>query len=268
MQRAARARARASPASSRPRSASRSTRCRAPTSCAATRASISPRRWSRRAKSAATSTISSGSTSDRLFFLHRRRRRARDCRRASSWRSARRCTRARCCATADADIGALHARSERRGIARQPGDAVRHRVRRRARSRHRRARVLQRGPRKSVSAVAGRRRCARLDATATVRRCASSTISPIAARIDACAPGELLCIVTDGVTEAAERGRRAVRRERVERTARGDPQRATARAARRRCAARATSKRSSRGADAGGRQDGARRCSGAGRGWN
>ena len=66
---------------------------------AAIRASSSPRRWSRRSKSAATSTISTCSTSAGCSSCWATCR-ARGCRRASSWRSARRCARARCCATA------------------------------------------------------------------------------------------------------------------------------------------------------------------------
>ena len=91
-------RARASPARCRRRSASSSTRCRAPSRCA-TRASISPRRWSRRSKSAATSTISTGSTTTDCSSCSATCR-GRACRRASSWPSARRFARARCCATA------------------------------------------------------------------------------------------------------------------------------------------------------------------------
>ncbi len=73
-------------------------------------------------------------------------------------------------------------RGQRRSLARQPADAVRHRIRRHARSRHGRARVLQRGPREPVPDPPGRCRRRAASSTATARRCAWSTDSPTGAR--------------------------------------------------------------------------------------
>ena len=99
-------------------------------------------------------------------------------RRASSWRSARRCTRARSCDAGAPTSATLDGGGECRGFARQPGDAVRHRVRRRPRSRVRRARLLQRGSRESASSLdpadANRRVASKMAAD---RRFARSTIS-------------------------------------------------------------------------------------------
>ena len=84
-------------ASFRRRSASRPECCRVPNRCATSAASISPRRWFPRARSAATSTTFSTSTATGCSSWSATSP-ARDCRPACSWRSARRCTRARRCA--------------------------------------------------------------------------------------------------------------------------------------------------------------------------
>ena len=78
-------------------------------------------------------------------------------------------------------------RGQRRSLARQPADAVRHRVRRPARPRHRRPRLLQRGPREPLPDPRGRRRGPahrRRRRPAAVR---GGRTSPTAARTRRCA---------------------------------------------------------------------------------
>ena len=104
------------------------------------------------------------------------------------------------------------ARSERGSLARQPGDAVRHRVRRNPRSRIRRARTTA-TPATRIRTCSSRR-CCRHRAAGRRRRAAAVR----GRRLRLCgrghlrmATGEMLCIVTDGVTEAQNAARRALR---------------------------------------------------------
>ena len=96
----------------------------------------------------------------------------------------------------------------------------------------RRARLLQRRPRESVAASARPARPSR--ASRQGGGPPLCTIDDFAYRgrePRACAPGEMLCLVTDGVTEAQNRGGRALRDRAAARRccARLDADRATAR---------------------------------------
>ena len=97
-------------------------------------------------------------------------------------------------------------RGQRRSLARQPGDAVRHRVRRHSRSRVRRARATATRARQPVSR--------RIRRTATVRRIEDGGRAAAVcgrrlrlrgAASAACGRARWLCVVTDGVTEARVR---------------------------------------------------------------
>ena len=106
--------------------------------------------------------------------------------------------------------------------------------------RQRRARLLQRRPREPVPAARRPTRAlARIADGDGPPLCAVDDFDYRGAQLPA-APGELLCLVTDGVTEAQNAGRRAVRRTRGSEQRRSAQHRARrcqrTRARRRRCA--------------------------------
>ncbi len=184
--------------------------------CGDDRASNRRPRWSRRGRSAATSTTISCSTRSACSSWWATSR-ARGCRRASSWRSARRCTRARCCARTTPTSAHHVARPTPRSRAttRQmlfvtafAGDP---------RSRHGELEYCNAGHENPYWLHAARARSAPHRGRrrpAAVRR---DRLRLRRARAARCEPGELVCMVTDGVTEAHEPRGRAVRQARAAR---------------------------------------------------